>query len=1294
MNDFLNIDSLLRDRYHGAINIRGIRFQLLYSLSQALIMLGPAAEATGITLEGIEDADLKLHTGTEYIQVKTSSKPWKWHQLSEPVESFLKVMRADPAARLRLVFSFVPSGDMHTLANMQRLSEKERDRITNKFRDMCAKAGATLPEADQLLRQMHIETAEEKRLIELAVTALAESFDIGADAATIYMDALLARLLRWAEERQTVTAEDIRLVHHDFQESQSIEAEFRAYGKGLLERIAWECDPDTASFYDGKGAQPSHVSAGLDVARPRWAELIGAALGRARVCVIKSSSGQGKTTLAYRYVQDNWPRDNTFSLRVAETDEQVALISAYLRSRSKLLPGLHLLIDGADRRMRLWPEVAKSVVESGGQVLVTARNEDWRRFAKLSLFTFEVIEPELDLTEAVSIFRSFKREGRVHPSVRTAEHAYELVDKPHLLIEYVYYITHGEMLADRLKDQISQFEDLGEDVGKIDLLRRVSLANMYGARLDAGKLIGDVGLRGDTQRTLLALNDEYLTISDGEISELHWVRSEHLTTILHQGGFPSKTRTAIGCLHSIVGSDLDTFVASAIADPDVDHGDFISALATLAVQSGIPLVLTCLDGLFSGGERAFFDRNIEVFDKAYELCAATPFFMAVNLGPIISYDVIGEMRRTLGERLSYFDDLSELLPQIVQTDRGLHVCRDFLQQVCQLLGHEWLSKSVNDLGHLLDWCGLTNTAVLSWNDIRDRLLVGSHVFELSLPDFCMFAQGLHRYDEPMYHKWLKLHRDSIIGFLKLHTDSTQIELKRNVVKAEFIVDAEGLQNDNDQSVSRLEYFRSVFPHLKTYCAQGIWLLPFGLEHEYDQSTKHIPRENLHFKSDATKNGLWVDIVESRYRADSYYTYQDKLTSARRAAVKLVDGFAKNLRRGLQGQSHSFSRVADDSESVFSLLSQIPEPPSQMPASTRKELKSDVGSWATSLQNFLRQVADDDQKTKRLAIHNFLDATKRLRNLHSSFEHLLLYSPDYFEASELPIHEIGSYSKLCELLEVWLTPPPLPCDNIVRYACAQREEKKRRDNERIASALSPLMTQGVQFVFPQSQYIDHPLRYYPLAYSVGDTVQPELTLHEVVGYLVAVRDVADFFCLMPFHDGNRIGNWGYVVSSSQLERKHEGEEASWVAYAAQQLPEAAVALLPDMPIMTPPEYDLKIKLITVTAQIDLLRQLENALAPLSKSDLSFDRTLAEKWDDRLKNKRHEAADAAEAVRTVLQCNFASLSHSECYILVADYADIMQDALLSNQSVESLPALLPDLVDTMVRCLRDEWNALQQ
>ena len=145
-----NIDALLKIRTHGAVNIRGIRFQILYSVSRAFALIGEGAAISQVTLEGIEDVDLKgMRTDDQYIQVKTADAPWKWNQLKDPLKGFLQVARADQTSIFTLAVSFLLEGDISRLARYLELPAPEQREMYRKFVKLCGEIGATEAESSR-----------------------------------------------------------------------------------------------------------------------------------------------------------------------------------------------------------------------------------------------------------------------------------------------------------------------------------------------------------------------------------------------------------------------------------------------------------------------------------------------------------------------------------------------------------------------------------------------------------------------------------------------------------------------------------------------------------------------------------------------------------------------------------------------------------------------------------------------------------------------------------------------------------------------------------------------------------------------------------------------------------------------------------------------------------------------------------------------------------------------------------------------------------------------------------------
>src|SRR6266540_5970754 len=101
-----SLDELLRARIHGAINIAGIRYQLLYSLLRVFDLY--QNEIAGeVRFEGLEDLDRKgFRQGDTYYQVKRSrsEQGWGWINQQEVLDHFIEVYKSDPDARFVLGF--------------------------------------------------------------------------------------------------------------------------------------------------------------------------------------------------------------------------------------------------------------------------------------------------------------------------------------------------------------------------------------------------------------------------------------------------------------------------------------------------------------------------------------------------------------------------------------------------------------------------------------------------------------------------------------------------------------------------------------------------------------------------------------------------------------------------------------------------------------------------------------------------------------------------------------------------------------------------------------------------------------------------------------------------------------------------------------------------------------------------------------------------------------------------------------------------------------------------------------
>jgi len=1299
-----DLDAIFRTRWHGAVNIRGIRYQIIYSLFRAFDLYHEENSATALRLEGIEDVDLVgFQYHNEYIQVKSADKSWKWSQLKDPLAGFLPVHRGDVNCGFVLAVGFPLTGDIERLTQLESLSAHERARVENKFRNLCTQVGYSEAESNSLVRKLKILSSPEEIIWQELKAIVTERYKLGSEAVEIYISTLVAKFLEWAKDRKTITRLDLENVRGIVGEALARETEFQAYGQGLINRIVWMQDATPADFFDGKGTRSGHVVAGLDIVRPTWLKKIDNALNASKICVLRSSSGQGKSTLLYRYAYETRSPENVFVLRIAETPEQVELIRNYLQFRANLGLPILLLIDDVRWQTRLWASVAQQCAALNIRILVTVRDEDWQRFAQESLTNYEILEPRLDLEEARQIFQLLKTQEKVHTSAISPEWTYEKIGEPHLLIEYVYLVTQGQMLEDRLRDQIRQISYQKEDPAKIEILRRTTLAHALGTPVLVEKLFQTISFKGDPQQILQSLLGEYLQLESGMLTGLHWVRSNLLTQILHEG-FPNPAITALATFEAIPSGNLAAFISNAIGKENMDIEAFLAGLVEKSQQSDIKTLVTFLDGIFEAGERNFFESNRSLFDEAYKLIgSAGSFILSTSFAPTVKVDIISDMIRSFGERAENFYKLQEISARAVQVPRGFSLSHTFLSGISQSLQAEKLTIDARSTGRLLDWYVLCEVSLPVWQHTKNTFLSNKDIFHLPLDDFCSFIQGFYRYDESSYQTWFSQNREDVICYVKLHLDCTRIELLENVVSIEFFLDED--EALIDQTTSRLNYLRSAIPFCDRYQSQGVWLLPFGLQPSVDDTNKDRPKESLHFRSDIALNIVWRKIAQKAYLPDSRYGYKEVWYGLRQKSLLVVQDFLKALKKILSGRRVDFRLLFEGGQLLTQVQSLLERTPSfsednfkllgeEISLSLIKVLQDNSpGKWSNSFQNFLNQVIEyignpENAHRGNLALHNFRDAKKYLCGMHYTFDQLFLETPDYFNATKLNSQEIEDYATLSDLLEIWIVNKPRYFSEDILQDIQDNKEIKRQELlRRLQEALDVLQENSMTFILPDNIYVDYPLHYLPIAFSTTDPCHPETELCLIITAIAEIKDIVEYFCFIPIYQSRRFLEGSYQISSMQISELLEGRVEPWETFLPRELPEGIWQCLPEIEFCPNPKQQFRASIFGLLGSLGILTRRQVIIESLNGSKNSFEIALYDRHTAKFNSLIQEFRNSVSQVRNQLKANFSTQKNSPNYVKIENCLESIEAELNHNNLSDAITAGSEEIIRVVDQLLAE-------
>ena len=375
-------------------------------------------------------------------------------------------------------------------------------------------------------------------------------------------------------------------------------------------------EASAARYYQGVSAAPADIAAGLDALRPGTLAAIRRELAERRCCIIRAPSGQGKTTLLYRYAYES--ADDMLLLRVHGLDRTAMAEITRLTEPLDGVPVLVLVDNLAARDRDEWPDALRRLLERPNvRVLATSREDDWRLASASALEDLVgFVYPRLDEHTAEVVFEGL---GALDGLRLHAEHWREPFEQAGgLLMEYVHLLTQGRRMRDVLADQIAGLERRLAHNGPMVLgaLRYIATAHRYGGYLSRATLarLVPTPVFGIGQ-TLRVLEDEFWIrdTADGRYTGLHQVRSRVVSDLLHE--YDPLAETVERLLQEAdadeVGAMLeDLLYSGSEADPRT-----LTLLAERASREGPRFGLRVATAAYGAEERRHADAAFGVLDR-------------------------------------------------------------------------------------------------------------------------------------------------------------------------------------------------------------------------------------------------------------------------------------------------------------------------------------------------------------------------------------------------------------------------------------------------------------------------------------------------------------------------------------------------------------------------------------------------------------------------------------------------------------------------------------------------------
>ncbi|AWM13258.1 hypothetical protein DI487_04855 [Flavobacterium sediminis] len=965
--------------------LKGYRTQFLYSLYR---ILSNHNEEYIFKVEGkYEDLDIldSSYKYIETIQIKNKGETLSFSDMFSKKDSFFKraeeLVLQDPDVIVKIV-SFNKISD--DLTDKEKLNKKLQ------------KKGFKKINIDKTLTSYcSPEIVDEETLVNKIISII-KSYNIFTNP-EIALELLLFWIYKSGENQKEIRTknlfEDLNKIGKFLSEQSSFNNQF---GNSIIPlSIKSLKNEDTnllhKGFYYGVSAKFEHILANLDVVRNEKLEIINSSLKKTNIFFIHGASGQGKSTLAYRYLHNYVDSNTAYELKLSDRLGEVFETINCLDSLSKGLKFPITLYIDVSPENNYWNEVLKELsTKSNLNFLITIRQEDWNRTSLGVDFDFDDLELTFDKKEAEIIYKSLS-EYKLDLKFTDFEESWLQHGERGMLLEYVYLLNQGDKLKVRLQNQVRRLEKENR-IDELEILRFVCLCDSYSSKINYVALITSLNINiGISNSFVDLLENEYLLKFNENkkyLTGLHPIRSKLLCEILFsENDYIDINHYIDKSLSLIDEKDLQIFLLNSF-----DNG---YSVETLNIQltniqlnsfTGLNNVFNAL--LWKGIYDFIFIKNKVVFDTLYNNYRGLwNFIIPYDYSEVTSGALHDLFKEYIPKEVN--ENIEKIQSQFTPKEDVYEYVKIWLENKKSFNSECFLDTDLSSLGRFLFWIShlkLNDKVKVNLN--KDNIIKLIQANNTSLGNISELILGLEYYKS--YDKLLLDIKTYAISNLRSRYNIINLDIQEHIECVYFYnpVDFEDNSNSgnnffNDRTMEIIDLLRNVFPFKEKYNIVGIGKNFFGINMPYDPSEKSIENKNLPIPYLVQINVLINNLYLYQYRYESWSKYIEAIQAKRNKynelSSKLINSFSDYFRTN---NFKFFIDIISEIELEIKKIKTIPLPKN---ISDNWGYISEGKSRNTITEN---QESHEDKQIKSISLIKYESFRKAQRDYFSSIENFL------------------------------------------------------------------------------------------------------------------------------------------------------------------------------------------------------------------------------------------------------------------------------------------------------------------